>query len=80
MKEVYVIVVENCDDYSASWTGNYPGYSLTIKGIYSTEEKANKAVCGPLRRYYSNLKIIKTRVDTLSDIKFTFMPEIDEDY
>lgn len=37
---LYAVIVNDNQDYSMSWTGNYAGFSCTIKGLYTTLEQA----------------------------------------
>ena len=43
---VYIPAVFEDEDYEPSWTGNYTYPTVTIRGIFDSEEKATKAIEG----------------------------------
>lgn len=42
MNKIYLVIVSDVNDYSISWTGNYPGFSCKCYGAFSTENKASE--------------------------------------
>ena len=37
---IYLVIVNNTDDYSVSWTGNYRGFSSKCYGAFTNEDEA----------------------------------------
>lgn len=47
MLEIYYIpAVRDNEDYTPSWTGNYTYPTISIRGIFDSEEKAKESIKG----------------------------------
>lgn len=59
---MFAIIVNDDNDYSMSYTGNYAGFSCKIKGLYTTKEDALK------NANYKDYEIIEIPINEKIDI------------
>lgn len=60
---MYLVIVNDDNDYSMSWTGNYAGFSCKAKGLYSVKQDAEE-----IAKHYEDSKVIEIPLNKKIDI------------
>lgn len=85
---LYIPYVTDDDDYTPSWTGNVSYPTITIRGIFTTEEKAKASISGwryendnyNIMSYYIDDEYIEEYFSDREDDEIKEIKSLDIDY